>query len=375
MINRIQSYKSGHTLDIKKENTNFVTLVPNISETSNIYYQCKMLNDTPDSVPATFQESRPSPIIDVMSNYKLAIIKFTVSANSIPMFIVGDQVQYIGYRIEADNIFTLRRPFPGQDGRFIFNINQYLDEVDGFNETSTIAFNDLIAAYDLIYGPGAYIANAALPQAPAKLVFDEVTQLFTLYADERMSDVSNTVRLFFSYSMVKLVKGLNFILTPTFVQSPLPNIKGLYASIKYKPFNSNQYINGPITYIVSVAEYNTCSAWFFTDTLLLISNSLTTRNSFVATPTTTSGSSSNVNLPIVSDFTINLDYSPSSNPTTKLEYYPSAEYRWIDLIGDNQLSNVDIEFRIQTREGRIFPLIISSGDYFSVSMLFTRRSF
>lgn len=375
---RSQGVKSGYNKDTEPWVDQVIT-VPNVEETSNIYYSCKYTNTTNEAIIARFNETRPkTPLVYQASSYKMAVIRFDLSVNSIPMFITpfdatvgAGENFYIAYNylpsqiIESDLIF-------GTVGTVeIFSINQFLDSPGGFNDTSTAVFNAMIAQYELINGPGSWTGNVNFPQVPVQLIYDETTRLFTIYADDRMLDSTGLVTFYVDYRFSNLIRGLlGSVTVPNIFTG---NIRASPVNFIYKPFNINQFMSGGITYVTNTSQYESTCAWYFVEKILLLSNSLFVRNEFVSGEG--NGTASNVNLPIITDFSINISNNPGDNPSCRVVYVPTAQYRMLDLLGDDPISTIDIEFALRSRSGQVFPLYLSPGNDFSVSLAFIRGNF
>ena len=72
--------------------------------------------------------------------------------------------------------------------------------------------------------------------------------------------------------------------------------------------------------------------------------------------------------PIISDMATNeMVYKPN------LLYVPSAEYRLIDMKGDNDISTVDIQVYWKDKRGNLQPFILQSGASASIKILFTKK--
>ena len=55
-----------------------------------------------------------------------------------------------------------------------------------------------------------------------------------------------------------------------------------------------------------------------------------------------------------------------------MEYLPTAEYRWIELVGTSDIRDIRLEVFYKTFRGTQFPLLIFPGSHMSIKIAFTR---
>ena len=54
-------------------------------------------------------------------------------------------------------------------------------------------------------------------------------------------------------------------------------------------------------------------------------------------------------------------------------YVPSAEYRRIEMVGSEPLSNLDLSIYWKTREGEFVPFLLASGGSCSIKIMFEKK--
>ena len=120
-------------------------------------------------------------------------------------------------------------------------------------------------------------------------------------------------------------------------------------------------------------EYSTVSSWNPVMSLAVMSNTLGIVQNIESKPTIflngniVYGSGNNsVSSNLITDFVAD-DYRPN------IIYVPSAEYRRIELVGSEPLSNLDLSIYWKTREGEFVPFLLPSGGSCSIKIMFEKK--
>jgi hypothetical protein len=118
-------------------------------------------------------------------------------------------------------------------------------------------------------------------------------------------------------------------------------------------------------------EYSTISNWSAISSIMFTSNTMPIVPTQTAHPVIYNQGTKLVNHSlhaqsnIISDMaTLDLCYKPC------LMYSPGAEYRYIDMFGNNDLHNIDIQVHWKDRYGNIYPFYLGSGASCSLKILF-----
>lgn len=345
--------------------------VPNTSvpNTEFVYYTGNYTNTGTTNSLAEYRDTRTDPIVDRASDYKLAIVKFNIRTDLIPMFNYVNKSFIVYMYYAPDNILITQQVQPTVG--VTYSQEEFLNYTPGgLNEALSDAFNALVAAYEVIYGPASWTGDAAKPQFPPGMQFDPATGLFTMFIDERsISNAPNEVQTFMSPDLGRLFTGLS--VTPFFSTPSLPS--GTQKFLFWYNFTrSNTFPvpgGGGVNYVSNTGIYNSTSLWYEISRIIITSNSLATRRNFVGGG---SNGQSDVQLPIITDFTFVTDNGPQNNPTTWYEYQPSGPYRWVDIFGDGPVNRLDLKFYYATSNGEIQPLYVQPGDSFSFTLLFAK---
>ena len=126
-----------------------------------------------------------------------------------------------------------------------------------------------------------------------------------------------------------------------------------------------------ILYIKTPQEFSTISNWSPVSSIVFTSNTLPIVATQLSSPVVYQNGQqiiSNIpqnSAPIISDMATNdMVYKPN------LLYVPSAEYRFIDMIGNNDINNIDISVYFKDKRGNLNPFILQSGASCSIKLLF-----
>ena len=133
--------------------------------------------------------------------------------------------------------------------------------------------------------------------------------------------------------------------------------------------------NGDIDYIKTCQEYSTISNLCAVAAVVFTTNTLPIVSTQQSEPMIyDNGSALNVGYPqnfvqVISDMSTNeLCYKPN------LIYVPSAEYRMIDMFGENSISTFDINVFWKDKRGNLVPFTLQSGASASIKILFRLKS-
>jgi hypothetical protein len=370
----------------------------------HVYYNATINNPSSATnlIPAVISESRSQPVLENPGAYNLAITRFKVPTNNIPLFIWPDQPG----RSESTPL-TVTITFNGQTFQqaldpaqgnilstgdfpfFVFTINQLLNSL---NSAISFAFTRLIA---YCVGEGIDYAGTHAPF----LAWNPSSSLFTFYAENTVNStgpawsltqsaatVAEGATLTFSSGLFRFFATLPAYTQPSqSVQDPgdVTLIVGPRANAI--AFTSQVDADwGGLSgepYSVWAMEQERSSSWYWTqfETLVFIAGNLPINDEFVPSVSfTQSGSgqsAGNSSLAIITDFepdkSDGADYAP-------LQYFPQGPYRLVDMngsaFGSNQpLCNFNVRIFWQDRAGILRPVYISPGSYASIKFAFIRK--
>jgi hypothetical protein len=77
-------------------------------------------------------------------------------------------------------------------------------------------------------------------------------------------------------------------------------------------------------------------------------------------------------LGIFSDFTVNI--TSFGQQYDELIYYPQSEFRWTDMLSDNQLDRLSFSFLYQKNDQSINKIYLNPGDSCSIKIYFVNKN-
>ena len=120
-----------------------------------------------------------------------------------------------------------------------------------------------------------------------------------------------------------------------------------------------------------VQEYSILgSNWTSLRKIIIATNTIPNTNEYVPTK----GNSGVTNsFPILTDFTPN--FSQVGGETRSIAfYYPTSQYRLVDMISDQPLSKINIKIYWEDTAGNLYPLYISPSQQINLKLAFLRKS-
>lgn len=123
-------------------------------------------------------------------------------------------------------------------------------------------------------------------------------------------------------------------------------------------------------------DYPTISQWYPFESIIFTSGSLPLRYEWISGGNTlqqaqgTNGVQSENFRRILTDFEIDInDFEIRSY----IHYFPTAEYRRIDMLGNLPIKNIDIQVWWKDNYDNLYPILIPAHDVLTIKMLFERK--
>jgi hypothetical protein len=414
-----------------------------------VYYNADIINNTSlepvgteDKNEVKFIETRSVPLINNLSNFEFSIIRFTMNGPSlnlpihIPTIEIGqsdiNKTTYkIGIRLKKDfidsagtphtfdqfisknieyvsettafiinNLQLPQPPISQQDTRGIYYwIYTYGHFCKLFNDTIIDIQKDLFIAYTTFQA--TFPAPSTNPNLIAdfpKLVFNQSTNLFSIYYDVRSAGGATTNSSFFAATAEILELSLNNNLYNLFsnFESEFVGTQISSESNILKIVNKNftnwvappagfplgptlqPSVNG---YWVMTQNYiSTSTLWspiasiVFTSTLIpIFSEQVGEPTVFGDSNNNSISSTSSAFQPIITD--IALPLKTTDDYRQFIEYAPSAEYRMSAFTKSKQsLSNIDIQVYFKNRlDNSLYPIKMTNYSTVSIKMMFRKK--
>jgi hypothetical protein len=376
----------------------------NIHTPEKLYYDITITNLQSSTTPPpilTYSENRNTPFIFTPEDYYMSIIRFTLDTPSLPVFIpyiipyqsnrdltiynitlswtnplapfqtfsFVQPVIYSPQNLEAEvpsppssSANGLQNNFTGYYDVFNYQYWIYL-----INQAFTSCFNQLNA---LVVGAGL-----ALPTANAPVLnFDTQNDIAILIADQAGYDTTSAdyIKIFFNPALFQLFSSF-----PVIIDNFSTNINNV--QIQTTTFGGSNLVQYPpvsptYTAIQVFQEYSTVALWtpitsivFCSNTLPVVPNQLSSPLLYVDGKILQSGNNSNI-AQIITDFVSDTGiYKPN------IVFTPTAQFRYIELLGNRPLSNIDISVFWKSRTGELIPFRLTSGSSATIKILFTKK--
>jgi hypothetical protein len=352
-----------------------------------VYYDVVISNlNNVDLTPpiAYFNQTRNTPYLYNPSLYNLIINRWTLDTQTLPIFrpsiqsfsvdvnltiysislsCLGQTVQqYVIYQPQNQVAPVPRSPAlqpnglqDNQTGYYdIYSYGYWISLVNNAFET---AFNDLKALVPLGTFPDGVL--------PPFMDYDSNTQKCSLFVNEVLFgvDAVNPVSIYFNPAMAQLFSSFPFLI------KNLSSVNGLNYLILTTL--SKNIVDG----IIQVEqELPTIGNWNPVMSICLLSNSLGIVPNNEGQPALyvngvlINGNGNNSNIAnLITDFTADSVFK------SNIVYNPSAEFRRIDLIGDQPLNNLDISIFWKDREGALNPYRLPVGGTATIKFLFEKK--
>jgi hypothetical protein len=342
--------------------------------------------------PLRFTETRSKPLIQNSGDYSLSIVRFELDTYSLPTFIaevvhsnnsdVNKMIEAITLEWNYQGVLSSVGPHnlawiptnqhatiplnvqalaePAHDYYYSNSFNHYCDLVNNTFESLTTALK----------ASAGSLLNDIMPP---KMIWNEQTQCAEIVAQVEFFNQNQTdyISIYFNRQLYGRL-------------SSFPTIANLNAAPgkEYKITMKSNYdtnvvlleaIGNPASgkFIKTCQEYSTISNWCAVAAVVFTTNTLPIVSTQQSEPViydngyALSGGMAHNFVQVISDMSTNeLCYKPN------LIYVPSAEYRMIDMFGDNSVSTFDINVFWKDKRGNLIPFYLQSGASASMKILF-----
>lgn len=345
--------KEANTFDKKVEA--IVNRYTKLLDTNYIYYNVNIYNSTRGDIPAIYQEVRTAPILDRASDWELAVDRFTVPVDHLPifMFSTGTYNLTLNY---ANTDFTTTLTFfpsalpPNNNNGFIYYVQQFLSSIN-------VAFQTSLATLTT--------ANPSVVTTAPLMIYNPVTALFTLQAPATyygLTSTSSPITVWFNTALYRMFETLQ-----AYYNDFTPLSKNFQIVIQDFGYNNS---GGTISMTV---DSPCIGVWNTLQSLIFLSTGLPTQPELIGS--NEGGSSANLQLKYLADFEIPVQNTTAFSAVANIVYqYNPVQYRWIDLKGDAPLYAVDLQCYYQLIDGTQSLLQIESGRAFTVKLIFRRKT-
>lgn len=321
----------------------------------NVYYNIRITNVSNERIQARFSENRVVPVLDKPDDYELAVVRFKVPAQSIPIFLwdgtppyyitlsydgvdVSKQLQYIGdYSPEQDAELY---------GRAIWSYQSVADIIN-------IALKD---AFDEL----KILKPLAPPTTPPVMSYDGATNLYTISAEQLYDDSTNTIGLYANYDIFTNIGGFQWSSDTPYIQPPSNPLKYKRLRIKNN-FTNKTTINGNPWYVFQ-QEYQSLALLNDITSIAFETDSIPIEPEYLP-------SQKNETRRLMTDF----EPIDTINDQISFQFFPQGPLRYFDLKSAYPLNRIDLRIYWINRLGRELPVYINRGDVLTVKLQFRKK--
>jgi len=338
-----------------------------------VYYNGIKYNNELNPIQAVINDARSCAILDNAESYRCSVVRFSINGSLLPILCpailnpdgplpiftnYSVSLTYLGTTIRQQVIFTAQY---GVQVKYSYNyINTVLTDI---NNAFATCFANL------------QIAEPLMPATSAPvLIWNPTSQLFSIYFQDVYALTPITISMNYdlfnlfqsfqaNYNRNGTLNGRDYDLILTGI-----NVIQLGAT----PINLPPQVNamaGTVYYLPQ--EFQSLSQWSPVQTFFFTSYQIPLRNeSLPQSALQSQNNQVNSNsLPIITDFAPILGSDPEFI-RGESQYLPTAQYRFITLEGNVELRNVDLACYWRNKRGETYPLLIDTGYYMSVKILF-----
>lgn len=346
-------------------NINFSS--PTIKYSSTLPYDVGM-----ETFAMEYDVTRNSDILSNPSDYYASIIRFDIPLHTIPNLIcpiVPNQgnpnlsthifgISYNGVDYPTQLIYTnsdnnnLAPPIQNQ----IYQIVTPYYYMYSFQSLINMVNVALRTSYN---------ASGLTGFAPF-FMFDSASQLLQLVVNSQfINPTAPFPEIFMNISIIPFFNSF-----PARSVNPIPQPNGKDNVFVLNDLSYTTPFPGIANTYLFTGAYPIMQYWTSTRRLIFTSNSIPIQKEYV--PSLTASADENTVLPIITDFTLNLN---GSGDNRSIAYYnPTSQYRLVDLQSNAPLRKINIKVYWIDIFGNANPLLIYAGQTASLKLAFFKRS-
>jgi len=348
-----------------------------VRDDDNVYYNIR-INKSNNQLfsPAVYNVSRTAPILDNPSNYELAVVRFSIPASNIPIFVWGDDpydpitnsnskvgrlsitLSYAG--VNYTQILEFIPNSSGNDfyGNTIWNYQEFCDII---NQAFNKAFYSDYPTNTVLRFP------LAPPTTPPRINFNPQTQLCSLVCETAYNTgedwlggtpAIDTIKIYFNIPLYQYFPSLK-----SFEQEEL---EPLAHQIIVRNTGNNSSITNPSLpagFFYMEQEYSTLALWNDFKTIVFETDHIPVEPEFQ---------------PTINDTTRRLltDFEPLSdiNDRQAFQYFGSGWKRYYDLKSHKSLNQIDLRALWEDKDGNLYPIYLGADEALTMKLLFRKKT-
>jgi len=289
-----------------------------------------------------YSENRVEPILENPSNYHLAVVRFNLPAQLLPIFVwPGDDKYYIKMTFGSTDVIKYLKFISNTTGNDFYGntIWDYQEMIDIVNKTLSDAYNELKS-----------LEPSMTPTEPPFITYDSVSKLL-IWNIEKL--YANTTKVYFSN--VLFIRYFNSFQ----VYHPDPKIE--YQMLCKDNGNNSKTINNK-DYFSTYQEYVTINLWGSIKSILFETNTIPTSLEFLS-------GQNNITRQVLTDFLP----TEEINNRSHIQYFPQGSLRFYDLNSNSPLRRIDLSLLWEDREGNVYPIYLQDNEKFTMKILFRKK--
>ena len=326
---------------------------PRLDSPDNIYLEARIVNERNIPTPLTYSTTRNTDIISKASDYYLAVGRFSIPNDTVPLFIFQD----LTYSITMVNGAAESRRFlqyvpNGIDTipRGIYQVQIFLDMI---NDAITLACGDV------------GIIGADIPYVYLDL--NSQLQVFGFSNNANWLGTSPTYQLWLNWRIYEF-----FTTLPIIWSGSISGIAGAGKDMRIIVKNNGNGNTGVITNIPAYYRMSQETAllnkYLSSYSIIIGTNTLPIQAKLLSIQ----NSSTSASISALADFIPSHDGSYSDN-FTPYAYNP-AFYKLIDFNTNGAINKVDFQVFYSDRDGNLYPITLLPGQRALIELVFVKKS-
>lgn len=376
-------------LQIYKENDNIYL---NVVIQNNGIFADGEPNENP--IIAEYNVTKTLPILDKCSDYYCSVIRFDIPLQNIPLFIMPilPATSFINPQPDPDlTPLIIGISYLGVD--YPINIQYFADNtlpppvqnVPGVQVITpyyyVYTYQNLITSINIALQTALITSGFPLAGAQAPYFYlNSATQLISLIVPDSFTIGANRPIIFVNATLFNYLEtfrvsflGYNqsngkdflFILDnptyPTYVQA---------VDVSGNPLSPPLVPPARSAYWKYTQEYPVLNYWTSLRKIIIATNTIPVVNEYVPAQDNNSGITNS--FPILTDFVPSLEFAGQSRSIAY--YFPTSQYRLVDMINDNPLYKINIKIYWEDKKGNLFPLYIPILQQANIKLGFFRKT-
>lgn len=365
----------------------------------NVYYNINIAYNPNGEFfqPATYTANKTIPILNNPSDYYCSVIRFNIPLDTLPVTImpiipnqlnpnlstlrIGIRNYNTGISYEEPIIYenpstTMSAPVQNQPTQVItpyYYIYSYFKMINLINKALATAFASFAAANPA--DPRVIFMGNPLP--PPFFIYDPDASLIRLItfrtwiATPEIPPIPKTsVYIYINTELITFLDAFTF-----FSERSSPSNLNFFFIVQDRGDNGypvNTFPT-PSDYIYSIQTYSTIGNWQSIKKLVITTASLPIVSESL--PLIGNGNDDQTNyVNILSDFLPQINNASMTNPRENAIYYPTSQYRLVDLISGIPLKKIQVSVLWLDKDNNLYPVFISQFSSLTMKLAFVKKS-